>query len=487
MYETVIGLEVHIQLNTLTKMFCADDASFGGAPNSHTGVVSLALPGALPRTNRAAVERAAKLGMALGCEVFKESRFDRKNYFYADLPKGHQITQNALPVCLGGVVALPDCGATVRIHHIHMEEDAGKSIHDQDPVFSLIDLNRAGVPLLELVTEPDFRNAEQVSEFMEILRRLVRWLGISDGNMEEGSLRCDVNISLRPLEQAAYGQRCEIKNMNSMRFARQAIEHEVKRQTAVLQNGGTITQETRGFDAGSGTTYSLREKEQAHDYRYFPEPDLPPVRILTDTLETWRKELPQMPWETEKHFNALGLQPQDARLVCQEKTTADYLLAWLRDFPETPARAAANLLIQKLLPWCAAHATTLQDSPAPYAVWTSLINRVETGVLSSTAAYQHVFPAALGGQQAAGGGQQAAEAWVDALIEALGLRQNNDDAFLSELADGVLSAHPEKVDEYKKGKKGLMGFFMGELMKVSKGKADPKVATQILTGKLEGR
>ncbi|MCC6412604.1 MAG: Asp-tRNA(Asn)/Glu-tRNA(Gln) amidotransferase subunit GatB, partial [Saprospiraceae bacterium] len=326
-YETVIGLEVHIQLNTLSKMFCADDAAFGGAPNSHIGVLSLALPGALPRANRAAVERAAKLGLALGCEISKESRFDRKNYFYADLPKGYQITQDAKPVCVGGSVSLPDSGAAIRIHHIHLEEDAGKSNHDQDPHFSLIDLNRAGVPLLELVTEPDFRSAEQVSEFMEILRRLVRWLGISDGNMEEGSLRCDVNISLRPEGQAAYGQRCEVKNMNSMRFARQAIEYEVKRQTAVLQSGGTIEQETRGFDANGGATYSLREKEQAHDYRYFPEPDLPPVRIEVQTLEKWRTEQPPMPWEVEKHLMALGLQPQDARLICQEKATADYLLS----------------------------------------------------------------------------------------------------------------------------------------------------------------
>lgn len=485
-YETVIGLEVHIQLNTLTKMFCADDAAFGAPPNSHTGVVSLALPGALPRTNRAAVERAAKLGLALGCAVSGESRFDRKNYFYADLPKGYQITQNAMPVCVGGGVSLPDSGATIRIHHIHLEEDAGKSIHDQDPHFSLIDLNRAGVPLLELVTEPDFRSAEQVSEFMETLRRLVRWLGISDGNMEEGSLRCDVNISLRPVGQAAYGQRCEVKNVNSMRFARQAIEHEVKRQTAVLQSGGTLEQETRGFDANNGSTHPLREKEQAHDYRYFPEPDLPPVRISTKTLKLWRVNLPQMPWEVEEHLiKNLGLQARDARLICQEKATADYLLAWLHNFPETPARSAANLLVQKLLPWSATSGIPLEDAPVPASIWTVLIQRVEAGVISATAAFSAVSWQLAAGKKSTADNRQQAEDYVDGLIEQLGLRQNNDDDFLSGLADLVLEANPEKVAEYRKGKKGLIGFFMGELMKASKGKADPRASTKILSDKLD--
>ncbi|TNE58945.1 MAG: Asp-tRNA(Asn)/Glu-tRNA(Gln) amidotransferase subunit GatB, partial [Bacteroidetes bacterium] len=292
-YETVIGLEVHVQLATRSKMFSTDNAAFGGAPNTHTSAISLAHPGTLPRLNKTAVEYAVRLGLALGCTINQVSTFDRKNYFYADLPKGYQITQNEKPVCTGGQVVFntpatfgseePASGqVTVRLHHIHLEEDAGKSLHDQDPEYSRIDLNRAGVPLLEIVSEPDLRSPEEAAAFMETIRKLVRWLGISDGNMEEGSLRCDVNISVRKKGATRLGTRCEIKNINSMRFARRAIEFETDRQIGILEQGGSVEQETRGFNPENGTTYPLREKEEAHDYRYFPEPDLPPVVITNN-------------------------------------------------------------------------------------------------------------------------------------------------------------------------------------------------------------
>jgi len=280
-YETVVGLETHVQLSTNSKVFCADNATFGGAPNTHISAISLGMPGTLPRLNRQPVEFAIRLGLALGCEINKQNAFDRKNYFYTDLPKGYQITQDKAPICLGGAVEIEVNGKTkkIRIHHIHIEEDAGKSIHDQNPKTTLVDLNRAGVPLLEIVSEPDFRSGKEVDTYMTALRQLVRYLEISDGNMQEGSLRCDCNVSVRLKGEEKYGERCEIKNMNSMRFARRAIKFERKRQIDLLEAGGKVAQQTLNFDPISGTTSPLRDKENAHDYRYFPEPDLP--RLLS--------------------------------------------------------------------------------------------------------------------------------------------------------------------------------------------------------------
>ena len=283
-YETVVGLEVHVQLKTATKAFCADDATFGGEPNTHISPISLGHPGTLPRLNKAQVKKAVKLGIALDCAINKVNFFDRKNYFYADLPKGYQITQDNLPICKGGGLTIETKTGKkhIRLHHIHMEEDAGKSIHDLDPAFSMIDLNRAGVPLLEVVTEPDMRSAEDAAQFVTELRKLVRYLDISDGNMEEGSIRCDCNVSVRLKGATEYGNRCEVKNVNSIRNAKRAINHEVKRQIDLIENGGVVEQQTRAFNADNGMTYLLRSKENAPDYRYFPEPDLPPV-VLTES------------------------------------------------------------------------------------------------------------------------------------------------------------------------------------------------------------
>lgn len=309
-YEVVIGLETHVQLATHSKAFCGDDARFGGEPNTHISTISLGHPGTLPHLNKRQIEFAVRLGLALGCQINLRSTFDRKNYFYADLPKGYQITQDRLPICVGGSlrISTKDGDKEVQIHHIHMEEDAGKSIHDLDPNDSLIDLNRAGVPLLEIVTEPDLRSADEVDAYMTAMRQLVRYLEISDGNMEEGSLRCDCNVSIRRLGDTHLNARCEIKNMNSMRFARRAIEYEVSRQAQIMEAGGKIAQQTLNFDPETGTTSPLRSKEDAHDYRYFPEPDLPPVVILPEYLEAIKMQMPPLPWELLEQFkNEYGL------------------------------------------------------------------------------------------------------------------------------------------------------------------------------------
>jgi len=492
-YETVIGLEIHVQLATRSKAFCADDASFGGPPNTHTSAISLAHPGTLPRLNKKAVEYAVRLGLALGCDIARRSTFDRKNYFYADLPKGFQTTQQNNPICVNGRLTVHGARftaheekpstvnrepCTVRLHHIHLEEDAGKSLHAQDPFDSLIDLNRAGVPLLEIVTEPDLRSAEEVASFMTEIRRLVRWLGISDGNMEEGSLRCDVNVSVRKTGAEKLGQRCEIKNVNSMRFARRAIEFEVKRQIWILEKGGKIEQETRGFDADSGETYSLREKEEAHDYRYFSEPDLPPVVISGSFLEKIKSEMPRLPQALEQEFQTkYGLPAQDAEQLTQEREVADFFLQLTTNNQQltTNNRMISNLIINKLLPWSASTGTPLSECPVSPAAWLEFLNLIENGQVSASTAYQRLFPVLL----------ENPDRPPTLLATEMNLLQNADSDFLEKLAEEVLARFPEKVAEYRKGKKGLIGFFMGELMKASKGKAEPKAATRLLEEKLK--
>lgn len=482
-YETVIGLEIHVQLATRSKAFCADDASFGGTPNSHVSAISLAHPGTLPRLNARAVDYAVRLGLALGCKINPHSTFDRKNYFYADLPKGFQTTQDRNPVCIGGSLTV-DSGretavrslSTIRIHHIHLEEDAGKSLHDQDPSDSLIDLNRAGVPLLEIVTEPDLRSAEEVAAFMTEIRRLVRWLGISDGNMEEGSLRCDVNVSVRKSGEKELGQRCEVKNINSMRFARRAIEFEVKRQIGILESGSRVAQETRGFDAGTGTTYSLREKEDAHDYRYFPEPDLPPVVLTEQYLRDIKNGMPPLPGELETEFREkYKLPDQDIDMLAQDRETALYFLKLAKlAGSETRAKSISNLIINKLLPWSVTSKIPLDECPVSPSGWLELLDLIESGQLSASTAYQRLFPALL--EKPAGSPTR--------LATEMNLLQSADSDFLDQIAAELLDRFPEKVAEYRKGKKGLIGFFMGELMKMSKGKAEPKAATKVLEDKL---
>jgi aspartyl-tRNA(Asn)/glutamyl-tRNA(Gln) amidotransferase subunit B len=482
-YITTIGLETHIQLSTKSKIFCADDAQFGAAPNTQVSVISLAHPGTLPRVNKQAIESAIKLGLALGCEISLYTAFDRKNYFYADLPKGFQTTQDKHPICMGGGVEIEPLNAqseqfeprTIRLHHIHLEEDAGKSIHDQDPTDSLIDLNRAGVPLVEIVSEPDLQSPDEVAAYMEYLRKLVRWLGISDGNMEEGSLRCDVNISVRKKGETQLGNRCEIKNMNSMRFAKKAIEFEVTRQIALLEKGEKVTQQTRGFDPNNGTTFALRDKENAHDYRYFPEPDLPPIVLTPKQIERIYSEMPTLPKTLQKTLQTQYQLPEyDVKQLTQDRETASFFMEKVSSLSPTHFKPFAKFTINQILPYCAANALNIEELSLKHEQIKEYLQLIEDGKIAASLAHQRLFPAMI-----LSDGKSVAE-----VAEQLNLLQNNDNAFLQTLVNQVIANNSDKVKEYQKGKKGLIGFFMGEVMKLSKGKAEPKETTKLLENAL---
>lgn len=477
-YETVIGLEAHVQLNTRSKAFCGDRNEFGGSPNTHISTVSLGYPGTLPRLNETQLKHAIKLGLALDCEINRNSTFDRKNYFYADLPKGYQITQDKAPICLGGQlpVRLSD-GRTknIRIHHIHMEEDAGKSIHPpHDKAHSHVDLNRAGTPLLEIVTEPDLRSAEEVEAFMNGLRQLVRYLGISDGNMQEGSLRCDVNISVRPLGSETFGTRCEVKNMNSMKFARKAVEFEVERQIELIESGGQVKQQTLQFDPVKGTTSPLRDKEDAHDYRYFPEPDLPPIKLTMTDVEAVLAEVGQCPWQAYEELKIqYALSDYDAKLISNDRL--EYELYKTHAEATDDKQGLAKLFLNKLLPYLAENninPEALEFSPKQSS---GLLDLIKAGKVSSAVANSKLFPYLI----------EHPEAIAEAAAEQLGLIQNTDTDYLTGLVEKVLADNPDKVKAYQKGKKGLIGFFMGEVMKQSQGKAEPKETQALLRKALE--
>jgi aspartyl-tRNA(Asn)/glutamyl-tRNA(Gln) amidotransferase subunit B len=492
-YETIVGLEVHVQLSTISKAFTADAVRFGSEPNTHTSVRSLAHPGTLPRLNKKQVIYATRLGLALGCYINQVNMFDRKNYFYADLPKGYQITQDKKPICVGGAlnIELQDSklknlhtdrqiqnAKQIRLHHIHMEEDAGKSIHDQDPSVSFIDLNRAGTPLLEIVTEPDFRSGEEVDIFMNEMRRLVRWLGISDGNMEEGSMRCDVNISVRKKGTTQYNTRCEVKNVNSMKFARRAIEFEAKRQIDILENGGEIKQNTLNFDPNTGVTTPLRSKENAHDYRYLPDPDLPPVVISDALLLEIKEDMPKLPWEMKQEFvEKFGLTDYDATLLCDDRETAENYLAFIETYPPSLYKPAANLFINKFLPSIHAHERTFVQLMLHHQQWREMLELIESGQVSASLAYMKLFPSIL----------ETPSVLISVLMmaEKMNMIQSSDSEFLDNIVQEVIAKNPEKVLEYKKGKKGLIGFFMGEVMKLSKGKAEPKSTNALIVKHLE--
>lgn len=477
-FETVIGLEVHVQLNTKSKIFCADDTTFGSEPNTQVSPLSLAHPGTLPRLNGEVLRKAVQLGMALGCEISRFSSFDRKNYFYADLPKGYQITQDSHPICRRGEVKikLPDGSRrAVRLHHIHLEEDAGKSIHDQQPHFSLIDLNRAGTPLLEIVSEPDLHSPDEAAAFMDSLRRTVRWLDVSDGNMEQGSLRCDVNVSVRRHGDQKLGQRCEVKNVNSMRFARRAIEFEVARQISILKKGGKVAQETRGFDPATGETFSLREKEDAHDYRYFPEPDLPPVRLSEDFLNEIRDALPELPEQMEQSFTEhFHLPAKDVDVLCADRPTAVFFLKITALAGGKMSRVVANFVINRLKPRLEETGKSLSDCPLSARQIVDYLQLVESERVSATTAAQKLLPALL----------ETPAADVQRLAAELNLFQTSDAVILEKLVDEVLTSMPEKVAEFRRGKKGLIGLFVGEVMKRSGGKADPKLTNSLILKKI---
>lgn len=475
-YEMVIGLEVHVQLSTNSKAFCADATTFGAAPNTQVSPISLAHPGTLPKLNQEQVAYAVRLGLALGSKINQRNTFDRKNYFYADLPKGYQITQDLAPICIGGQLELKleDQTKNIRIHHIHMEEDAGKSIHDADPQASLIDLNRAGVPLLEVVTEPDLRSPEEVDLFMSTIRQLVRYLGVSDGNMEEGAMRCDCNVSVRLKGEQRLGERCEIKNVNSMRYARRAIAYEYKRQIDLIEAGGRVEQQTLNFDPETGVTTPIRDKEDAHDYRYFPEPDLPPVVLTDEFVAATKAALPALPWELKEKFkSAYHLSEYDAQLLTEEQGTALFFEGLATQTEHH--KEAANLVINKLLPFCKEEKIGLSNFPANFEQLSSFIKLIKTGKVSQSIAYSRLFPAWI----------KKIELPPLAVAESLNLIQIGDEDFLDRLIEEVIEKNPQKVAAYHKGKKGLLGFFMGELMRSSKGKADPKSANAMMRKKLE--
>ncbi len=464
-FETVIGLEIHVQLNTKSKAFCRDTNIFGLAPNSQVGPVSLAHPGTLPYPNKEQVFSAIKLGLAIDCQINSTSTFDRKNYFYADLPKGYQITQDQTPICIGGQIPIRIGNHTklIQIHHIHMEEDAGKSIHDKLQGHSLIDLNRAGTPLLEIVTEPDLRSGEEVDALMSAVRQLVRYLDISDGNMEQGSMRCDCNISIRPTGSTTLGNRCEVKNLNSMRFAKKAIEYEVNRQIALTLEGKTIHQQTLNFNPSTGQTTPIRTKEDAHDYRYFPEPDIPPMVVSKSKINELKASLPQMPWVYEQAFLSYGLSQKDSILLAQDLDIAEYFEAFVSSYGQ--AIAFANLLINQIRPTLTGKILDYPISQEHLAHFLELINHK---TINKSLAIKQLLPKML---------EQPKLSPKELVKEFSTTRENNSEQ-LTEIISSIIAAHPDKVKAYQNGKKGLIGFFMGEVMKQTRGQADPALAKE---------
>ena len=461
-YQPVIGLEVHIQLQTQSKLFCSDSAQYGGAPNTHVSPVSLAHPGTLPVLNLQALDYAIQLGLALGAQITRRGWFDRKHYYYPDLPKGYQTTQLHAPIIVGGQLA------GVAIHHVHLEEDAGKSIHDADPHHTGIDLNRAGIPLLELVTEPVIYDAETAAAFLTELRQLVRWLGICDGNMEEGSLRCDANISLRPIDVTTLGTKVEIKNINSIKFVRKAIEAEIRRQGELLDKGEKIVQQTRGYDDAKDITTAQREKEDAHDYRYFPCPDLPPFTVSEEKLQVLQASLPMLPQEQVKTYENAGLSVQDARVLTEEKGFSDYFNTMLKYTSHT--KPAANWMLGPVKKWMNETGNGIHAFPIVPKNLSAFIALVENGHVNFSTAANKLFPAFL----------EQPDANPMNLATSLDLLQQSDLEILENWIKEVLDAMPEKVLEYRKGKKGLIGLFVGEVKKRSKGQADPQKTTEIL-------
>lgn len=470
LYQAVIGLEIHAQLATKSKLFCGDATSFGAAPNTHVSPITLGHPGTLPKTNAKAVEYAIKMGLACGSTIAKENYFARKNYFYADLPKGYQISQHTTPICEGGQVAIQTSEGEkqIQLNRIHLEEDAGKSIHDLSPTDSYIDLNRAGTPLIEIVTEPCIYSAEDAFLYVSEVRKLVRWLGICDGNMEEGSLRCDANISVRLKGEEKLGTRVEVKNLNSIRNIKKAIEFEIDRLIGLVEKGETIIQQTRSFDASNDTTFSIRDKEDANDYRYFPDPDLAPF-VLTDSfIDSIQTTLPALPNQLKKDWSQqFGLNAYDIDQLCENKLEADFYLLWTKH--TTLYKAAANWMIGPIRAYLNEEHKTYADLIPLLPQLSELLNMVDQHLLSFSVAADKVFNAivlnAVSPMEFASSNQ---------------LLQNSNEDELTNWINIVLSNHPDKVEAYKKGKKGLIGLFVGEVKKISKGKSDPQKTTQLL-------
>ncbi|MCH8533192.1 MAG: Asp-tRNA(Asn)/Glu-tRNA(Gln) amidotransferase subunit GatB [Saccharospirillum sp.] len=475
-WETVIGLEIHVQLSTQSKIFSGSSTRFGAEPNTQASLVDLAMPGALPVFNAEALHKAVAFGLAIDAEIGKRSVFDRKNYFYPDLPKGYQITQMDHPIVGKGQVEIVlDDGSTrtIGVTRAHLEEDAGKSLHEEFEGQSGIDLNRAGTPLLEIVSEPDIRTAKEAVAYLRKIHSIITYIGISDGNMAEGSMRCDANVSVRPKGQQELGTRTEIKNINSFRFVEKAINHEVQRHIDVIEDGGSIVQETRLYDADKNETRSMRSKEFANDYRYFPEPDLLPVIIDHDYIERVAEALPELPAAKVKRFMAdYGLSEYDANVLSASRAMADFYEAVVKTSGD--AKIAANWCMGELTAYLNREEIEVSASPISADHLGQLIQRILDNTLSNKIAKQ-VFEAMTQG-----------EGEPDAIIEARGLKQVTDSSAIEAMIDDVIAANPKQVEDYRSGKDKLFGFFVGQVMKASKGQASPAQVNDILLQKLKG-
>ena len=473
-WEAVIGLEVHAQIISEAKLFSGAATAFGAEPNTQVSFVDAAFPGMLPVINRHCVEQAVKTGLGLAAEINLVSVFDRKNYFYADSPAGYQISQYSRPIVGKGKITLDMADGSTRvigITRLHLEQDAAKSLHDQHPTLTYVDLNRAGVALMEIVSEPDLRSAEEAGAYLRKLRSILRYLGTCDGNMEEGSLRCDCNVSVRR-PGGALGTRCEIKNVNSIRFVMQAIEHEARRQIEVIEEGGTIEQETRLFDAGNGVTRPMRSKEDAHDYRYFPDPDLLPLTLDRDWVEALQRSLPELPDAKRARFVAeYRLSPEDAGVLAGERASAEYFEAVAKG---RDAKLAANWVMVELFGALNRLGLAIEQTPVPAASLGELIDLIRDGTISGRLA-KEVFAAMVET------GKRAAT-----IVEERGLKQVTDSGAIEAAIDAVLAAQADKVAEYRAGKEKLFGFFVGQVMKATQGKANPALLNELLRSKLAG-
>ncbi|MDB5246265.1 MAG: gatB [Segetibacter sp.] len=474
-YEAVIGLEVHAQLQTNSKLFNGDSASFGAEPNTHISPITLGHPGTLPKTNKKAVEYAIKMGLACHCEIEQFNYFARKNYFYPDLPKGYQVSQHTTPICKGGYVTIKtkDGERNIQLNRIHLEEDAGKSIHDADENYTCVDYNRAGVPLIEIVTEPDMNTADEAFQYVTEIRKLVRWIEVCDGNMEEGSLRCDANVSVRLKGETTLGTKVEVKNLNSIRNVKKAIEYEIERMIEMVEKGETIIQQTRSFDADTDTTFAIRDKEEANDYRYFAEPDLTPFHLTEEFISGIKSSLPALPEELFERYQSLGLNDYDAKHLSDEKPVSDYFEQAARY--STNYKAIANWILGPLRQVVNENHTSYKEIALTPKTLAQLVAIVDEGKVNFSVAHIKILPALL---------KHPGKDPLQIATE-LNLLQVHATADIEGWVNDVINKMPEKVAEYKKGKKGLIGLFIGEIKKASKGKADPKVATQILEEKLK--
>jgi aspartyl-tRNA(Asn)/glutamyl-tRNA(Gln) amidotransferase subunit B len=474
-YEIVIGLEVHAQLLTQSKLFCGDSTVFGKEPNTQVSIISLAHPGTLPKMNREVIAMAVKLGLACNCDIVQHNYFARKNYFYPDLPKGYQVSQHTTPICKGGYLEV-QVGKEIkkiRLNRIHMEEDAGKSLHDEESPYTNIDYNRAGMPLLEIVTEPDLRSAEEAFAYVTNLRKLVRHLGICDGNMEQGSLRCDVNISVRKKGDQKLGTKVEVKNLNSIRYVKKVIESESKRLISMHQGGEPILQQTRGLNESDFTTYAIRTKEDEDDYRYFPEPDLPPFYISDEMIETIRMGMPMPVSEIKETFMIqYQLTEYDAAQLANDTELSVYFQHIIKS--TNNYKAAANWTIGPVKNYMAAAEVSIDELNVPPNTIASLINLIDAGTISFGIASQKIFPEIT----------KDPTLDIDAYIKSNSLGLETSASQIDMLIQSALEKHAQKITEYKKGKKGLLSLFVGEVMKLSGGKVDAKLVTEKIIEKL---